>query len=222
LAAQVRHHSGGADFTHDDLVAVFRLSSVLLVFDGLDEIADLKRRQEVVDEILKGINRLEEIAASLQVLVTSRPAAFANSPGLPQEKFPYFQLDDLNRPLIERYANKWLRARRAEPRQAAEFRRVLKEKLDQPHLRDLARNPMQLAILLSLIHTRGSSLPDKRTALYDSYTELFFNRESEKSAVVREHRDLIVVLHSEAELGHDRGSVTADRLQSLVADYLSG
>jgi len=41
---------------------------------------------------------------------------------------------------------------------------------------------MQLAILLSLIQTRGLSLPDKRTALYDSYMELFFNREGRKKA----------------------------------------
>lgn len=230
LAAQVRHHSGGAEFSQDDLVAVARVSAILIVFDGLDEVADIRRRQEVVEEILKGVNRLEECTASLQVVVTSRPAAFANSPGLPEELFPYFQLDSVTRPLINDYADKWLRARRVDSRQSAEFKRILRDKLDQPHLRDLARNPMQLAILLSLIHTRGSSLPDKRTALYDSYIELFFNRESEKSEIVREHRDLLVdihrylawVLHSEAEQGHNRGSVSSDRLLGLVSNYLVG
>jgi hypothetical protein len=87
---------------------------------------------------------------------------------------------------------------------------------------------MQLAILLSLIQTRGGSLPDKRTALYDNYVELFFNRESEKSDVVRDHRDLLIdihrylawVLHAESQTKQDRGSVTADRLRELVTDYL--
>lgn len=230
LAAQVRHHSGGNNFDNDDLVAIARISAILLVFDGLDEVADIGRRQEVVEEIIKGINRLEESAASLQVVVTSRPAAFANSPGLPETTFPYFQLESVTPTLIEEYANRWLKARNVEPRQAVEVKRILREKLDQPHLRDLARNPMQLAILLSLIHTRGSSLPDKRTALYDSYIELFFNRESEKSEIVREHRDLLIdvhrylawILHSEAEQGQDRGSVSSERLQKLVTEYLSG
>src|SRR5688572_9035762 len=228
LAAQVRHHSGGANFLYEDLIAVARLSSLLLVFDGLDEIADITKRQDVVDEIVKGVNRLTENAASLQVIVTSRPAAFANSPGLPDDMFPYFQLNAVNRPLINEYANKWLKARNIQGRQGAEFRGILKDKLDQPHLRDLARNPMQLAILLSLIHTRGSSLPDKRTALYDSYIELFFSREAEKSAVVREHRDLLIdihrylawILHSEAEEGHDRGSISVDRLKGILSTYL--
>ena len=180
IVALVRHHSGGAQFDVADLHAILRQSDTLLVFDGLDEVADIQRRARVVDEIVRGVKRLSDVAQSLQVLVTSRPAAFANSPGLPADKYTYLQLDDVSRPLIDRYAANWIRARRNVGKQESEVKRILREKLDQPHLRDLARNPMQLAILLSLIHTRGSSLPDKRTALYDSYLELFFNREAEK------------------------------------------
>ena len=202
---------------------------MLLVFDGLDEVADIGRRREVVDEISKGINRLREIAVSMQSLVTSRPAAFANSPGLPEDTFLYLHLISINQPLIEQYAEKWLRARRLDGKEASDVRRILRDKLDQPHLRELARNPMQLAILLSLIQTRGGSLPDKRTALYDSYVELFFNREAEKSSVVRDYRDLLLdihrylawVLHSEAQTKQNRGSVSADRLRQLVETYLT-
>jgi predicted NACHT family NTPase len=87
LAELIRHHSGGSEFTVADLHAITRLSAILLVFDGLDEVADISKRQEVVEEIVKGVSRLKENAASLQVVVTSRPAAFANSPGLPSDTF---------------------------------------------------------------------------------------------------------------------------------------
>jgi hypothetical protein len=228
LAALVRHHSGGADFDIGDLLAVAQRSAVLLVMDGLDEVADIERRKDVVDEIVRGVNRLGENALSLQVMVTTRPAAFANSPGLPDDRFPYFQLESVTRPLIDAYTEKWLRAKKLPPQEGADVRRILNEKLDQPHLRDLARNPMQLAILLSLIHTRGASLPDKRTALYDSYMDLFFDREAEKSATVRKHRDLLInihrylawILHSESEQGSTRGSIAEERLQDLLRDYL--
>ena len=228
LAALISHHSGGTVFSVDDLIAVMRISSILLVFDGLDEVADMARRAEVVDEITKAVQRLEENAASLQVIVTSRPAAFANSPGMPYRRFPHLTLSSLGRSLILEYADRWLRARRLDSKQAAEFRMVLKEKLDQPHLRDLARNPMQLAILLSLIHTRGTSLPDKRTALYDYYIDLFFSREAAKSTVVRDNRDLLInihrylawLLHSEAEQGGSSASISQDRLQKTVTEYL--
>lgn len=228
LAAQVQHHSGGVTFNVSDLHAIAKLSAVLLVFDGLDEVADIGRRREVVEEITKGVNRLRESCASLQVIITSRPAAFANSPGFSPESFPHFQLGSLTRPLIDLYASKWLDARRVGPRERLEFKGVLDEKLSQPHLRDLARNPMQLAILLSLVLTRGASLPDKRTALYDNYIELFFSRESEKSSLVRVHRDLLIdihrflawTLHAEAEQGNESGSINTSRLITLLESYL--
>jgi hypothetical protein len=229
IAAIVRHHSGGAEFNVSDLHAVMKLSSVLLVFDGLDEVADIGRRSDVIEHISKGVSRLDEIAVSLQTVVTSRPAAFANSPGLPEATFRYLTLESITQPLIEQYAQKWIRARGLASREAGEVRRILRDKLDQPHLRELARNPMQLAILLSLIHTRGGSLPDKRTALYDNYVDLFFSRESEKSSIVRDHRDLLIdihqylawVLHAESQTKKERGSVSGDRLRALVKEYLN-
>lgn len=229
LAAQIKHYSGGVEFNVDDLHAVVGLSAVLLVFDGLDEVADITQRKDVVEHITKGINRLDEVAVSLQTIVTSRPAAFANSPGMPESVFTYLYLESITQPLIESYANKWLKARRLDGKEAADVRRILRDKLDQPHLRELARNPMQLAILLSLIQTRGGSLPDKRTHLYDNYVELFFNRESEKSPIVREYRDLLVdihrylawTLHVESQTKENSGSVGADRLKQLVTEYLA-
>jgi hypothetical protein len=229
LAALISNQSGGTDFTTDDLVALARISSILILFDGLDEVADIPRRKEVVEEIVRGVARIEENAASLQVIVTSRPAAFANSPGMPHGQYLYLQLLSLNRQLIMQYAERWIRARKLDSRESSEFRSVLREKLDQPHLRDLARNPMQLAILLSLLLTRGSSLPDKRTALYDFYMDLFFSREAEKSPLVRDHRELLVdihrylawLLHSESELGNSRASISQERLQFVIREYLS-
>ena len=228
LARQIVHHSGGVHFTVADLHAVGRLSAVLLVFDGLDEVADFGRRRMVVEEISRGIGRLKDIFASIQTIVTSRPAAFTDSPGLPETDFRHLHLSSIGRQLIDEYTEKWMTARRLEGREASDVRRILKVKLDQPHLRELARNPMQLAILLSLIQTRGGSLPDKRTALYDSYVDLFFSREAEKSSVVRDHRDLLIdihrylawVLHAEAQTKQTAGSASADKLRGLVEAYL--
>ncbi len=228
LAAQVRHYSGGAEFTVADLHAVTKLAAVLIVLDGLDEVAELSRRREIVDEVVAGVGRLRSLAASLQVVVTSRPSVFGQALGFPKREYPHFQLTDLSHELITSYCYRWLAARSITGREAGDVRRILKLKIEQPHIRDLARNPMQLTILLSLIHTQGSSLPDKRTALYDSYVDLFLNREAEKSEVVRENRQLLVnlhrylawVLHSESQKGAQGGSVTSERLQQLLDAYL--
>lgn len=230
LAALISHQSGGTHFNVADLQEVARVSSMLIVLDGLDEVADAKRRTSVVDAIRDGTRRLAEVAAAIQVIVTSRPAAFATTPGLPEDEFPRLQLGPVTGALALSYADRWLRARQVDPHEAATFRDALAAKLELPHLSELARNPMQLAILLSLFNTRGVSLPDKRTALYTSYIEVFFGREAEKSAVVRDHRDLLLslhgflawLLHSEAETtqGDERGRITQDRLRKEVRGYL--
>lgn len=229
LASQIHYHSGGMQFAVDDLHAICRAGHVMVVLDGLDEVGDIARRKEVVQEVTKASNRLNDVAASLQVLITSRPAASSQIPAFSESQFCHIELNSIPRRAIDDYSQRWLKARKLDGTEAATVRRILREKLDQPHLRELARNPMQLAILLSLIHTRGSSLPDKRTALYDAYMELFFSREAEKSEIVREHRELLIdihrylawVLHAEAEASGDSGSVTEGKLKEMVSQYLT-
>ncbi len=228
LTAQVEISSGGANFTVSDLHAVCRTSSLLLALDGLDEVADVGEREKVVSEASAGLRRLRGVALSLQTIITSRPAAFENSPGFARDQFRYFELAELTEAAVTDYSEKWIKARGLPQRSARDVRRVIKERLQAPHMRDLARNPMQLAILLSLVHQRGPSLPDKRTALYDNYVELFFDREAEKTPQVAEHRDLLLELHqflawrlqAEAETGNTEGSITDARLRELLRDYL--
>ena len=228
LATQISKKSGGVVFDVNDLHAVTSRSAVLIVFDGLDEVANISERRKVVEEITKSIRRVEELAVSLQTIVTSRPTAFADSPGLPRSQFLYLQLGPIDTATIVDYARKWVVARKLLERDAADVRGTLEKKLDQPHLRDLARNPMQLSILLSLIHRKGTSLPDKRTALYDNYIGLFFDREAEKSEVVREQRELLVdihrylawVLHFEAQTKRTGGRIENVRLRDVVQAFL--
>lgn len=194
LAAQV-HRYTGASFSVDDLTAIAQQSQILIVLDGFDEVADISLRNRIVAEVSDAATRISANAISAQLIVTSRPAAFANSPGFPREEWQHLQLLPLTRPVIENYANKWLEGRSADGQEKRAVLSLLNEKLSHAHVRDLARNPMQLTILLALISTQGASLPDKRTALYDNYIEIFLNRESEKSRVVRDNRDLLIQIH---------------------------
>lgn len=228
LVGHLIYHSQINDFMASDLVAICKLSPVLFVFDGFDEIANFEVREEVIDFINKGINRLSDNSQSIQVIVTSRPAAFSDSIGFPVVKYPHFELSDITPELTKDYLGKWIKASRLDSRESAQIRKLVEEKLKLPHLRELAKSPMQLAIFISLLRTRGESLPNKRTALFDSYIELFFNREAEKSHTVRDYRDLIIdihkylawILHSEAELYKNSGTIQTDILKSRLNEYL--
>lgn len=226
IAAQV-HRSTGQSFSVDDLTAVFKTSQVLIVLDGFDEVADIRTRNRIVAEVTDATGRIEQNALSAQIIVTSRPAAFANSPGFPRDEWSHLQILPLTRSVIEVYAKRWLDGRGTQGREKQAVLTVLDEKLGHSHVKDLARNPMQLAILLALISVQGASLPDKRTALYDSYINIFLNRESEKSAVVLEHRELLVQIHRylawvlqvEAEES-GAGNIGEARLKELLRQYL--
>ena len=228
LIGHIVYHSQIDDFTTADLIAITRISSILFVFDGFDEIADFKIRENVIDFINKGINRIQENAKPIQVLITSRPAAFSDTVGFSIDLYPHFELIDITEKITKEYVDKWIKASRLNSREAAEIKRLVDEKLKMPHLKDLAKSPMQLAIFINLLRTRGESLPNKRTALYDSYVDLFFNRESEKNTVIRDNRDLIIdihqylawVLHSEAEMLKSTGSISIEDLKIRLKTYL--
>lgn len=228
LAGQVRFASGGHTFNVSDLTAVARASHIFLALDGFDEVAEIGLRQKLVDEITKGANRLASAGGySVQTIVTSRPAAFAKSGRFSPDQWSYFELLPLEGRQIEEYTSKWMKAKGLKENLRVQLKSILDTKLSEAHIQYLAKNPMQLTILLSLVNSRGTSLPDKRTAMYDSYMDMFFSRESEKSEVVRENRDLLIDIHrylawklqSAAESG-DNGSVEHGQLRSTLFSYL--
>ena len=228
LVMQVNWESGGLKITQDELLQFFSRSHSVVILDGFDEVADIAARKQIVDEICKAATRLNAHTKSTQIIVTSRPAAFATSAGFPEDDWIHLELKDFRRNNIEAYKNKWIEAQGLSDEEGRQVSEMLHKKLDQPHLRDLARNPMQLAILLHLIHVQGVALPEKRTTLYEEYMKLFFNREAEKSPVVRDHRELLLsvhgmlawVLHTQAEKGAGSGRVSKAELRNQVRTHL--
>ena len=229
LTMQIGWHSGGLALTQHDLLDFFVRAHSVVVLDGFDEVADIPTRARVVEEICAAADRLDTHALSLQIIVTSRPAAFANSPGFPEEDWIHLELNDLKWANIKDYKEKWSEAQDLTDTENEALTTTLEDKLQQPHLRDLSRNPMQLAILLQLMHVQGAALPDKRTALYDEYMKIFLNREVEKKQIAGDHRELILAIHGllawvlqvQAETGKGSGAISMDALATEVSAYLT-
>ncbi|MGJ4947804.1 NACHT domain-containing protein [Bradyrhizobium sp. HKCCYLS20291] len=228
LAAQVRFASGGHTFNVSDLTAIAKASHLFLALDGFDEVADVESRQRLVEEISRGATRLANAGGfSVQTIVTSRPVAFAKSIQFPRDSWEYFELLPLERRQVDEYTTKWTKAKGLKDSETNQLRKLLDVKLKEAHTQYLAKNPMQLTILLSLIHNRGASLPEKRTAMYDAYIDMFFSRESEKSDIVRDSRDILIDIHrflawklqTSAE-GGSNGSIEYGELRSTLFSYL--
>lgn len=228
LVWHIMYHSQVDEFKVTDLFGVMKNSPVLLVFDGFDEIADMYTREEVISFINEGVNRLKQNCLSIQVIVTSRPSVFSDKYSFPIELYPHFELCDLSKDQTKEYVAKWSKANRLDRHEIRSIDKLVNDKLEMDHLRELAKSPMQLAIFISLLRTKGESLPNKRTALFDSYIGLFFDRESEKSSIVRDNRDLIIelhkylawVIHSEAELFNNSGIIDVENLKGKLKQFL--
>jgi hypothetical protein len=228
IAHTIQRRSGGAAFTVDDLISVAGRSPLLIVFDGLDEVADVSQREQVVNAVSQAATRLREANPETAIIATSRPAAFTNSPGFPEDLFPVLELGSVTMDGAVSYSGRWATARNLPARELEELRDVLVTKAAEPHIRDLTKNPMQLAIVLNLIHQQGPALPDKRTALYDEYINLFFGREAAKSLIVRDniellkdiHRFLGWTLHCAAEVPGGAGRIAQQELQTVLTSYL--
>jgi hypothetical protein len=228
ISAQIFRLSGGVTFEPGDLTAILSITPMLLILDGLDEVADLDDRQRVVDEVTAGVSRMNANAFDLHVLVTSRPTALSGSPYMPVDRFRSMSLTAIDPALAMTYASRWAAARNLNEKDTKEVQSILSGRLSSPHIADLAKNTMQLSILLSLIYAHGESLPDKRTELYDEYIKLFFNRESEKSESVKAHRKLLIDLHGYlgfhlhalAESDQSNGRISLSDLKRVLGDYL--
>jgi predicted NACHT family NTPase len=163
--------------TVDDLLDRFPM---LIVFDGLDEVAQRQTRQRVVTEIEKFIGRWRGSAVPPKIVVTTRP----NVSDLPEPSAQWFEtitLMKLDRELRTSYLRKWCAARGIVNRDKRELMRSFDSRTAEPHIAPLAENPMQLTILLYLLHLQGHSVPDKRTQLYDDYMKTFLNREARRA-----------------------------------------
>jgi hypothetical protein len=186
LAALLRARGGDATVTTDQVHDIMARFPVLVVLDGLDEVANPDDRSRVVKEIKYFASRLR-IARLAQVVVTTRP----NASGLAEptgDLFETIALTRLGASLQSAYLDKWAAARGVRGADKRSLRRVFLHRSAEPHISQLADNPMQLTILLYLIQKRGDSVPAGRTDLYRSYMETFLDREAAKTQAVHANR----------------------------------
>ena len=170
--------SGGRKVTVEEVQSLLERYPTLLVFDGLDEVANPELRAIVVEEIEQLITRIgrSEVRPNFQILVTSRP----NSTGLAEpdpRRFQRLRLEPLSDALQNEYVIKWCDARNIDGAQRSDIRRIFRDRTALDHVAQLADNPMQLTILLYLISRKGDAVPVSRTPLYSSYMETLLDRE---------------------------------------------
>jgi hypothetical protein len=227
LAHLLTARGTGAEVSVETVTDVLTRFPVLIVLDGLDEVAHRETRTGVAKDIDEFTARLGAGAAAPQVIVTTRPNA-SDLAEPSADKFESIALVPLSPELRTEYLRKWADARGLRGAARRSLETTFKQRSIEPHIAQLVDNPMQLTILLYLLQKRGESVPDGRTQLFTAYMDTFLDRESEKSAAVHEHReDLVEVtaflgwhLQARAETDASAGRAPTRVIRRAILTYL--
>ena len=196
LSITIQQDSGGNKISVNDIQTAVKKSPVLLIFDGLDEIGSDKLRGDVLKEITDCIYRFEEgLHSDLRVVITTRPPALTGH----RERLIDFEriaLAPMDEDRIEEYVKRWIAIQVREKEEMDRIRESFERRKGEPHVEALARNPMQLSVLLQFIRLKGEAFPDRRAELYRDYFQVVIDRDVEKSPELRTNRDVIEALHA--------------------------
>lgn len=229
IAAEVKRVTR-KEFEPTDVAVLIETQPVLIALDGLDEVANLKLREQVSNEIVDFEGRVSSDSANLVILVATRPGA-TTSALWSSTAFPRFNLRRLSHGLRLLYLRRWASVASLSNDAKEKLERTFIDNENVPHVRELASYPMQLAILLHLLHRRGL-LPQRRTELYSEYLKTFLDREQNehKEPLLATERELIEAclaylgwyIQTKAEQGTSSGSIRRSELQKVLREYLAG
>ncbi|ODQ95540.1 NACHT domain-containing protein [Mycolicibacterium holsaticum] len=227
IADLMTHASGGITASADMVQGIFERVPSLVVLDGLDEVGSASIRRRVVNEIDAFAGRGKAYTEPLKVVVTTRPSA-GELPEPAPDKFEIIALNQLTGEQRADYLRKWCIVREIKAGDGRALRVSFQEKSREPYIHELAGNPMQLTILLDLLHQQGAATPTQRTDLYDTYVDLLLAREANKHPkAVKDHKEELLeiipflgwYLHARTEESQINGRMSVDDLKAAMRHF---
>ncbi len=149
--------------TESAMDALLLTGKIAIIFDGLDEITDLPRRQDMV----KRIHRLTAQFPSASVLVTTREVGYVNA-SLNPKVFRSVRLQEFSYDQIEEYCKRWFDKNNRIPL-------VDHFIADSEAVSDLRSNPLLLSLLCILYRDSGA-IPANRRGIYRECAQLLFHK----------------------------------------------
>ena len=190
----------------------------VVIFDGLDELLDTSRRQDVAARVERFCSEYPLAA----VLVTSRLIGYDQA-RLDEGRFACYRLGGFGEEEVGEYVRKWFAQDAAADSSDAET--FLTESTGIP---DIRSNPLILA-LLCILYRGAGSLPRNRAEVYEQCTNLLFRRWDARRKI---HQELRAGHLLEAMLRHfsdwlflrdnAQSAVTERELIRVASEFLHG
>ena len=201
----------------------------IVMFDGLDEVFDQRKRENVIAEI----HDFTQDYPNVQVIVTSRVIGY-KAQRLRDAKFYHFMLQDLELEQIDNFLQRWheltYESKEEEVRKRERLKRAINE---SSAIRELAGNPLLLTMMAIL--NRNRELPRDRPELYNQASLVLLQQwdvernllqYSKIDPVTIDYKDKQTMLRQVAyymqanEQGLAGNLISRDDLEEILREYL--
>jgi predicted NACHT family NTPase len=225
------HDSSGVicNLNQHQLVEQLKAGNALVMFDGLDEVFDPGKREDVITDI----HRFTNDYPNVRVIVTSRVIGYKPQ-RLRDAQFHHFMLQDLDEQQIKDFINRWHNLTFTDEADKVRKRERLQRAIETSKaIGELAGNPLLLTMMAIL--NRNQELPRDRPELYNQASRVLLHQWDVERALV-EHQQLEiqtldykdkqamlrqVAYHMQAaEKGLAGNLISANELERILIDYL--
>jgi hypothetical protein len=178
--------------------------TVLLLFDGLDEVSSSDR-----DSVTKYLKRFLDHYPEARVVITCRTQVYENV-GKPFDKNvdQTLKVVEFKDPQIRRFLQPWKKVMTGKSTE-----KLIEELKDRPRIQELARNPMLLTIIASLYaESNYFELPHSRAAFYREATHVLLKKwdQDQGKELTRydegDKRSLLREIAFDIQINPDRGN----------------
>ena len=181
-----------ANLENDDIFGLAATDPILLVLDGLDEVPNRDTRQKIIENLKIFVNRIQAEKGNLQVILSSRPNGYSGE--FDEFKPLIWEVNELEKADFDEYCEQWLKQRIP----SLEERREAKEKIEVGMLSEsvqrLAKSLLQATVILTIVKSKVQ-IPHQKHSLYKKYVDVIFEREKEKTPIIRKWENELLQLH---------------------------
>lgn len=178
------HQSSGSicHLNQHQLHKQLKIGSALVMFDGLDEVFDLGKREDVITDI----HRFTNDYPNVQVMVTSRVIGYKPQ-RLRDAEFCHFMLQDLDAEQIKDFIYRWHELTFNDEVDKVRKRERLQKAIDTSKaIGELVGNPLLLTMMAIL--NRNQELPRDRPELYNQALRVLLHQWDVERALVEDTR----------------------------------
>jgi predicted NACHT family NTPase len=206
-----------------------KAGNAVVMFDGLDEVFDPGKREDVITDI----HRFTNDYAQLKVIVTSRVIGYKPQ-RLKDAGFRHFMLQDLEQYKIDDFIHRWHELTFNDEAEKIRKRDRLKTAIEtSPAIRELAGNPLLLTMMAIL--NRNQELPRDRPELYNQASRVLLHQWDVERILIEDprldpkiidYKDKQAMLRQVAyymqanESGLNANLIAAKYLEDILTDYL--